>query len=161
MEWIEKYPKKSKPVYDDLLAFMPEKIRELFLRFDREISQAYGVSNNYPRFEKTTGWAYGYCRAYRIELLCVTIGSDYFSTLGVKIEDEESLNDALEKAKLKYDEGYEERYARQTAARKANQSERTKKRLEREKAEIAKMTENIDPAKFNKCKWSEKVSRTK
>ena len=161
MEWIEKYPKKSKPAYDELLAFLPDKIRELFLRFDNEMKEKYNVYNNYPRFENTTGWTYGYCRGYRIELLYVTIGSSYFRVLGIKVEDESSLNEALEKIKIKYDGGYEERYVRLTAAKKANQIARTKVRLEREKNELSEMTANIDPAKFNKCKWNEKVPRNK
>ena len=161
MEWIEKYPKKQKPTYDEMLGFLPDKIRELFLTFNNEMAEKYKVYNNYPRFENSTGWTYGYCRGYRIELLYVTIHSDYFTALGVKITEEKSLNDALEKINIKYDEGYEERYARLTAAKKANQIERAKKRLEREKNELAEMTGNIDPAKFNKCKWSEKVSRSK
>ena len=161
MEWIEKYPKKSKPAYEELLEFLPVQTRELYLRFNNEMALKYNVHNNYPRFEKTTGWTYGYCRNYRIELLHVIIGSGYFTVLGVKVENEKSLNDALEKVRIKYEEGYEERYARLTADKKAKQIDRTKARLEREKNELSHMTENIDPAKFNKCKWSEKVSRTK
>jgi hypothetical protein len=161
MEWIEKYPRKSKPAYEELLAFLPDKVRELFLAFNSEMAEKYKVYNNYPRFENAAGWTYGYCRGYRIELLYVTIGNGYFTVLGVEIQDESSLNDALEKAKAKYDAGYEERYARLTAAKKSGQIERTKARIEREKSELAKMAESIEPAKFNKCKWSEKVARGK
>jgi hypothetical protein len=121
----------------------------------------YKVYNNYPRYDKNYGWMYGYCRGYRIELLNVTISGDYFRVLGVKIEDEESLENALEKARIKYDDGYEERYTRLTTAKKDNQIKRTKIRLEREKDELAKLTENIDHTKFNKCRWAEKVSRSK
>ena len=161
MEWIEKYPKKSKPAYDELLAFMPDKIRGLFLAFSNEMAEKYKVYNNYPRFEKTTGWTYGYCRNYRIELLSVTINIDYFTVLGVKIKDKLSLSDALEKAGAKYNAGYEERYARLTAVKKAGQIERAKTRLEREKNELAEITANIEPARFNKCKWNEKLPRNK
>jgi hypothetical protein len=161
MEWIEKYPKKNKPAYEELLAFLPDSVRGLFLTFNGEMAEKYKVYNNYPRFENTTGWTYGYCRGYRIELLYVTVGNSCFTVLGVMVQDEKSLNDALEKVRIKYDAGYEARYARLTAAKKAGQIERSKTRLEREKSELAKMAENIDPAKFNKCKWSEKVSRNK
>ena len=35
--WKEKYPKKTKPVYNELLDFFAPHVRELFLEFDREM----------------------------------------------------------------------------------------------------------------------------
>ena len=161
MEWKEKFPRGIKPSYDELLAFMPDQIREMFLIFNNEMAVKYQVYNKYPRYDANHGWMYGYCRNYRVELLSVTVGDGYFSVLGVKVADDESFHVMLEKAKAKYDEGYEERYARVTDAKRAGQIERTKARLEREKKELSKMIENIDVSKFNKCKWSEKLSRGK
>ena len=161
MDWKEKFPKNIKPTYEELLEFMPDKIRELYLRFNSVMAEKYGVYNNYPRYDKNYGWMYGYCRNYRIELLSVIVGDGYFRVLGVDINDADSLNDALDKAKIKYDEGYEERYERLTAAKRSNQIERAKARMAREKDEMTELTENIDDSKLNKCKWSGKVSRSK
>lgn len=161
MNWIEKFPKNIKPTYEELLEFLPERIRELFLVFNNEMVCNYKVYNNYPRFDKISGWTYGYCRNYRVELLHVTVRDDSFKVLGVTVKDDESLNVLLKKCKAKYDDGYEERYTSLTAAKKSNQINRTKARLEREKKELMELTKDIDPTKFNKCKWAEKVSRYK
>ncbi|MCL2508654.1 MAG: hypothetical protein FWF05_05715 [Oscillospiraceae bacterium] len=37
MEWKDKYSKKTKPSYDELLAFLQPHIRDLFLLFDQEM----------------------------------------------------------------------------------------------------------------------------
>lgn len=161
MKWIEKFPRSVKPTYEELIAFLPERIRELFLIFDNKMVSNYKVYNNYPRFDNHTGWTYGYCRNYRIELLSVTICDDSFNVLGVAVKDDKSLHVLFEKCKAKYAEGYEERYALLTAAKKVNQINRTKSRLEREKKQLTALTENIDVSKFNKCKWADKVSRNK
>ncbi|MBA4688828.1 MAG: hypothetical protein H2184_17000 [Candidatus Galacturonibacter soehngenii] len=161
MKWIEKFPKNVKPTYEELIEFFPERIRELFLVFDNKMASDYQVYNNYPRFDKTSGWKYGYCRKYRVELLSVTIVDDSFKALGITVKDNKSLNVLLEKCKAKYDDGYEERYNLITTAKKTNQMIRTKSRLEREKKELMELTKNINSSKFNKSKWADKVSRNK
>lgn len=161
MKWIEKFPENVKPTYEELIEFFPEEIRELFFVFDNQMVSNYNVSNNYPRFDKTLGWKYGYCRKYRVELLSVTIVDYTFKVMGITVKDYKSLNVLLEKCKAKYEDGYEERYALITEAKKANQINRSKSRLEREKKELKDLTENLDLSKFNKCKWVEKVSRNK
>ena len=59
IEWKNKYPKRSKPAYSDLLDFFPPHIRELFIRFDREMREQFKVQNKYHRYLPSTGWAYG------------------------------------------------------------------------------------------------------
>jgi hypothetical protein len=161
MNWIEKYPKDVKPTYEELIEFLPKRVQELFFVFDNKMVFDFKVYNNYPHFDKNLGWTYGYCRNYRVALLFVSIGDDSFNVLGVTVKDEESLKVLLKKCKSKYEDGYEERYALLTAAKKANQIKRTESRLDREKKELTELTEHIDTTKFNKCKWAEKVSRNK
>ena len=159
MEWKEKYPRKTKPAYNELLDYFPGDIRNLFLRFNHEMNEKYGVYNRWHRYESSYGWVYGFCRNYRCELLSVIVQSDSFRVLGITVKDDESLQLVFEKAKAKYEDGYEERYAAICEKRRSNQIERTKKRVEREKLQMEKITENIDPEKFNKFKWCKKVSR--
>ena len=158
-EWKEKYTSKQKPAYDELLDYFQAHIRELFLRFDHEMRGQFNVHNKYHRFLPTVGWAYGYGRSYSCELLAVTIKDDYFTVLGVNVKDEGSLQNALAIAKKTYEEGFEERYAAVCAKRRADQKERSKKRVAHEKTEMEKLTENADPEKLNKFKWHKKVSR--
>ena len=160
IEWKDKYPKRMKPAYSDLLEFFPPHIRELFLRFDREMREQFKVHNKYHRYLPSTGWAYGYGRSYNCELLTVTIKDDKFNVLGISVADENSLQNALARAKSEYDGGFEERYAAISAKRRADQVERSKKRTAREKTEMDKLIENADPGKLNQFKWSKKVFRS-
>lgn len=159
MEWKDRYPKNIKPAYDELLAFLNPDIRELFLLFDSEMRRQFQVHNKYHRYIKTTGWIYGYGRSYNCELLSVTVQKMCFSTLGVSVKDENSLHQALKEVKKEYDHGFEERYASIRAKKLAGQAERTKKRIAHEKQQMERIMGNIDPEKFNKFKWGEKVSR--
>lgn len=159
MEWIEKFPKKAKPSYDELLDFFKPHIRDMFITFDREMRDQYKVHNKYHYFLNNAGWVYGFGRSYNLELLTVTIHSDCFRLLGVSVYDDESLKKALNKAKDAYENGFEAHYAEISEKRRKNQIERTKKRVEYEKIQMEKLTENIDPKKFNQFKWCKKVSR--
>lgn len=158
-DWKDKYPRKMKPAYSELLDYFPEDIRALFLRFDQEMRGRFDVRNKYQRFLDTAGWAYGYGRSYSCELLVVTIGHDCFNVLGVSVKDGDSLQVALEKAEEAYNDGFEERYADICAKRRADQIERTKRRVEREKLQMEQITANADPEKLNKFDWGKKASR--
>lgn len=160
MEWIELYPKNRAPAYADLLAYFPENIRALFLRFDAEMRARFDVKNRYHRFLPAAGWAYGYGRSYNCELLTVIISENAFHALGVAVTDEISLGDALSRAQAAYDAGFEQRYAEISARRRADQSARSKLRVAREQAEIEKLIESVDIRKHNKFRWPDKVARS-
>ena len=159
IEWKDKYPRKQKPTYNELLDFFLPHIRELFLQFDREMRGQFKVHNKYHRFFPSAGWVYGYGRSYSCELLAVTVKEDCFNVLGITVKDEESIQKALEEARKAYDGGFEERYAAICAKRRTDQIERSKKRVAREKTEMEKLTENANLEKLNKFKWHKKVSR--
>jgi len=159
MEWQEKYPKKTKPSYDELLDYFQPHIRDLFTTFEREMRSQFDVSNKYHKFMQTAGWSYGFGRSYSCELLTVTIQDDCFDVLGVSVKDDESLRKALNAAKKAYDDGFEGRYAAVCALRRESQIARTKVRIEREQQQMDKLLEHVDPAKFNQFKWHKKVSR--
>jgi len=159
MDWKDKYPKKTKPAFDELLAYFSDDIQALFLRFDEEMRGRFDVHNKYHRYSDTAGWAYGYGRYYSCELLSVTIENDCFNLLGVSVKDEISLQDALARAKAKYEDGFEERYAAICAKRRADQIERSKRRAEREKVQMETLARDVDPDKFNRFVWGKMVNR--
>lgn len=159
MEWKDTYPKNRKPAYNELLDFFQSHIRELFLSFDSEMHRRFNVHNKYHRYLPTAGWVYGYGRSYSCELLAVAVWSDCFNVLGISVMDDNSLRNALEKTKKVYEDGFEERYAAICAKKRGNQIERSKKRVEREKTEMDKLIQSVDPDKLNKFKWCKKVSR--
>jgi hypothetical protein len=149
VEWKDKYPKKSKPAYGELLDFFQPHIRGLFMLFDREMRDSFKVANKNHRYAPSDGWVYGYGRSYGCELLAVSVKEDCFFALGICVKDDDSLSHALEKAKGAYDGGYERRYAEVCAKRRADQIERSKKRASREKAEMEIIVGNADPEKLN------------
>ncbi len=159
MQWKETYNKKTKPAYNELLAFFDSDIQELFLHFDREVNEKFKVHNKYHRYSESYGWIYGFGRSYSCELFSVTIQRESFRVLGVIIEDESSLQKALEEVQKVYDNGFEEQYQAICKTRRANQIERTKKRLEREHSEMEKLIQSINPETFNQFKWCKKASR--
>ncbi|MCL2002919.1 MAG: hypothetical protein FWG72_02810 [Oscillospiraceae bacterium] len=160
MEWKDKYQKNRKPTYGELLNFFEPKIHDLFVSFDSEMRNRFKVHNKYHKYMNTHGWAYGYGRSYNCELLTVTVAADCFSVLGISVFDEKTLNDALLEAENKYKNGFEQYCADVSEKRRKNQIERSKKRVEREKTDMGKLTENIDLEKFNKFKWAKKASRS-
>jgi len=141
------------------LDFLQPAVRSLFAQFEHEMHQRFGVLNKYHRFLPSAGWAYGFGRNYNCELLAVTITEDGFYTQGVRVSDEKSLEEALAAAQKKYDAGFEDRYAKTCATRREKQSARAKIRVGREKEEMQKTVDAVDPAKFNKFKWIKKVPR--
>ncbi|MDR1689494.1 MAG: hypothetical protein LBS21_12920 [Clostridiales bacterium] len=159
MEWKVKYQKHTKPAYSDLLDFFEPEIRALFASFDNEMQNRFKVHNKYHKFSNVHGWTYGYGRNYNCELLTVIVSSKYFEVLGVSVVNPETLNNALCEAETKYKNGFEQYCADVSAKRRENQIERSKKRVEREKAQMDELTESIDPDKLNKFKWAKKVSR--
>ena len=159
MEWREKYPKNIKPAYDELLAYFQPNIKSLFLSFDHEMNERFKVVNKYHRFMETAGWAYGFGKDYSCELLAVTVKEDCFYVLGVCVQDDDSLQKALVKAQNKYDDGFEARYAAISSKRREKQTARSGRRVMREKAQMEKIIEHVDPEKFNKFKWCKKVPR--
>lgn len=160
MEWKEKYPKKVKPAYNDLLDFFLPHIKELFLKFDEEMRGQFKVHNKYHRYLPSFGWVYGYGRSYSCELLAITIKPDCFTVLGVSVTDEDSLDIAIAEAKKAYDNGFEERYTAISKKRREDQIARSKKRVSRETVEMDKLIEGVDPKKLNQFKWCKKVSRS-
>jgi len=159
MDWKDKYTRMKKPAYNELLQFFQLHICEVFLSFDRAMRERFAVHNKHHRYLSTAGWAYGYGRNYGCELLAVTVRSDGFHVLGIRVNDEDSLRKALEEAKKAYDDGFEERYAAICAKRRGDQIARSKKRVAREKTEMEKLAENVDSDKLNQFKWCKKVSR--
>jgi len=159
MEWDELYPKNVKPAYELFLEYFPDDIRELFLRFNQEMNDKYFVYNKWQRFEKNHGWVYGFCRNYRFELVSVIVKSDCFKVCGISVRDEKALEKVFEKTKIKYDSGYEQRYAEVCEKKKKNQIERSKKRVVQEKLQMEELTKQADNEMLNKFKWCKKVSR--
>ena len=159
MEWKDKYVKNTKPTYDELLNFFAPDIRELFLRFDRAVNEKFKVHNKHHRYKGSSGWIYGFGRNYNCELFSVGIQGEGFKVLGITVKDENTLQSAIDKVQKIYDDGFEERYETICTKQRTKQIELSKRRVEREKLEMDKILENVDPEKLNQFKWCRKISR--
>lgn len=51
-KWQSQFPEEKKPTYEELLTFFPEKVRDLFLKFNDEMNNVYQVYNRWQRYEK-------------------------------------------------------------------------------------------------------------
>jgi len=159
MDWKDRYTKSIKPAYNDLLDFLRPDVRELFLAFDAEVNGRFNVHNKYHRHTPASGWVYGFGRSYGCELFSVTVNRDCFNVLKISVDDRVSMRKAINKIQAVYDGGFEERYAEICAKRRQNQTDRSRLRVERERAQMERITETVDPDRFNKFKWCRKVSR--
>ncbi len=83
-----------------MLDYFQESVRDLFLRFDKEINQKFELYNKWHRYERTGGLVYGYCRNYRFGLFSVSISNDCFNVLGMSMKDEDYLLNAMEKVRI-------------------------------------------------------------
>ena len=53
--WQNRFPRDTKPTYGELLAFLPQAVQPLFLRFNEEMNAAYGVYNKRLPYERDAG----------------------------------------------------------------------------------------------------------
>jgi len=157
--WQERFSKKNKPAYADLLNFFSPDIKDLFIKFDYEMGMRFGVKNKYHVFSDAHGWTYGYGRSYNCVLLTVTVGDNFFAVQNIPVTDGSSLEEALQKANDKYEKGFEKYCSDVSAKRRADQIERSKKRAARENNEMEIILDNIDKNKLNRFNWQKKVSR--
>ena len=51
-KWQSQFPEEKKSTYEELLTFFPEKVRDLFLKFNDDMNNVYQVYNRWQRYEK-------------------------------------------------------------------------------------------------------------
>ena len=157
--WKARHPKgrQYRPGISEIMAFLPEDVGALFQAFSRQMSRAYDVGCKPPVYTETNGWVYHFGR-YNIHLLCVSMDDGAFVVQGVRVCDEASYQQALAVAESRYDD-YKIRFDRNVAAKKEKQKQNTQNRKAREQSELEALAAAINPARFNKYRWSPKLSR--
>jgi len=148
----------NRPGINEIMAFLPKSVGELFQEFSRHLVREYDVGCKPPTYTETAGWVYTFGR-YDIHLLNrITIEDGAFCVQGLKVSDETGYNAALELASSLYT-NYKERFDRNVIIKKEKQKQSTARRKEREKRELEALALTTDPDKFNKYRWSPKLSR--
>ena len=160
MTWKNLHQKglKNRPGINEIMAFFPEEIGNLFQEFSRHLAREYDVGCKPPAYTETSGWTYAFGR-YDIHLLNrVTLEDSAFTVQGLRVHDEASYREALKLAASLYDD-YKTRFNQAVAIKKEKQKQNTAKRKAWEKAELETLLKTIDKERFYKYRWSPKLSR--
>jgi len=158
--WKSKYGKgrHNRPGFDEIIAFLPENVGGLFQEFSRHLSREYDVGCKPPTYSETVGWVYSFGR-YNINLVNrVSIEDDAFAVNGMRVCDQDGYEKAIKTVDSLYAD-YKERFYKAVAVKKEKQQANTKRRLEREKKELEELLTRINKDKFNRFRWSAKLSR--
>ncbi len=159
MDWKELYDKKKRPQINELRAYFTDEVFGLFSQYCNHMVQNYGLGCAPADYTTTNGWTFRFGKngVYLISGIRIAEGCFYIGDIAVR--DDENLKSALIYTHKLYEDGFAERYNKTIGEKKAKQIEQTKRRLEREKQELLDMKSQIIPDKFNKYRWSQKVSR--
>ncbi len=159
--WKELYGKKQRPGINELSAYLPADVMALFSEFANHLAREYGLHCAPAVYTITHGWVFRFGRSAMYLVSGVTIADNSFYVESIRVNSRDSLKAAVALVDKMYADGFQERLELHSAQKSAAQSERTKRRREREKKEIGDMAAQIDKEKFNKYRWSAKLSRQK
>lgn len=149
MDWKTVMPNSTKPVLDDIIAYLGPEVGPLFAGFTRAVHDRFSVGAG-RAWSPTHGWTYSFGYSGFTFFSGVTFQEGAFCALGVKVTDAQSLQKAMEAVEAAHADGYVERLK----AFQAQRSERTKqKRLERLAAQPKK------EAPTDICTWPAKLTR--
>ena len=162
--WKTLFDKNRKPVAADLRTYFTSHAMETFDKFTVFLNQKTGFLVEHAGYTKTNGWFFKIgSKNVKVATLIINDNTsfsvnDFCVSNANKIESAVNIimglcNDEF-KAKV-------EMFEEKRKIRNKKQIERTAKRLSREKDEFAKFSHLIDHEKFNKYKWSPRVSLSK
>ncbi len=150
--------RQNRPGIAEIIAFLPDGVGALFQEFSQCLAREYDVGCKPPIYTETDGWIYRFGR-YDINLLNhVSMEDGAFSVQGFRVSDEAGLREALEIAGSLYD-SYKEYFTSTVAVKKEKQKQNAQKRMARERSELEALSGVIDKARFNRYRWSPKLSR--
>jgi hypothetical protein len=150
--------RQNRPGLNEITAFLPSGVGELFMEFSRRMAHDFGVGCKPPVYTQTDGWVYSFGR-YDVSLINrVTIEDGAFAVQDIKVYDADTFDAALAQTAALYAD-YKERFDRIVTQKKEKQKQNTKRRIERERSELALLSDKIDAKRFNRFRWSPKLSR--
>ncbi len=159
MDWKNRYDRGHRPRADAIDDHLGAEVFSLYHRFAATLASELGLTYVKPVYTQTHGWKYQVGRSGFLLLDDVRMGEGCFLVQGVEVRDEATLQAALALARQRYADGFEERFAAFAAQRGEAQKERTQRRVQRERDELAQLAASTDPDLFNRYRWSPKVSR--
>jgi hypothetical protein len=160
MDWKELYPsRKARPDVTVLSAYLPGDVMNLFTRLANHLAREYRLHCDPAVFTEKDGWTFRFGKYGMYLIGAVILREGCFHVEGIPVRDENALNEALALADRFWADGFGEKLAAHSAERIGAQLTRAKARAAREKAEREALLARFDPARFNKFRWSPKLSR--
>ncbi len=160
MDWKELYPnRKTRPDVTALSAYLPGNGMELFTRFANHLAREYRLHCDPAVFTEKDGWMFRFGKYGMYLTGAVVIREGCFHVEGIPVRDENALNEALALADRLWADGFGEQLAAHSAKKIEAQGARAKERAAREKKEKEALMARVDPARFNRFRWSPKLSR--
>lgn len=157
--WPQLYDKKHRPGKAELSDYLSPDVMALFERFADHLARRYRLHCPPAVYTANAGWIFQFGRSGMNLFECVTVGQGCFGVHDIEVRDEATLADALALADRLYEGGFGDQLTIYCAQKSAAQSQLAKRRVEREKQQLADMAQHIDRARFNRYHWSPKVSR--
>lgn len=160
MDWKELYPnRKTRPGVTALSAYLPGDVMELFTRFANHLAREYRLRCDPAVFTDQDGWTFRFGKYGKYLINAVVIREGCFHVDGILVRDEITLIEALTLADRLWADGFGEELAAHSANKIGAQLARAKERAEREKKEKEALMARVDPARFNRFRWSPKLPR--
>lgn len=154
------FPKDNRPEITDLAVFWKPDISQLFQAFAKEVLHDFDLRFGIPTWSNMYGWTYrlGKSGVYIIKGIIIT--EEGFIIDDILVNNEHSLNLALQRVKEVYRE-QEEDFLAKIQQKNVLQAERSRKRVQREKEERLTIQNRIVPGKYNVFHWPEKLDISK
>ncbi len=158
MNWKTAYGRNQRPDVRALQAYFSDNVFALFSQFSDTLLSQYNVACAPAVYSTRQGWTFRFGRNNLYLVSGISISDGVFHVHDIAVCDEESCQKALAVINQNYI-AFKANYDEIVAHKIAQQAERTKLRLAREKQELANLQDRIIPEKFNRYRWSPKVAR--
>jgi len=159
MSWRSEYPKSRRPVLSDFEQYLDGNAFELFRTFTGHLSDELKLTYIKPKYLKAEGWVLDIGRSGLTMIRNVRFANGQFHVNGTEISDQRALDEALQWATRVYGETFEAACRAHSEKQVQRQKERNERKKKREKASLDALEDEIDKGKFNRFKWSPRVSR--
>lgn len=131
--WKEIYDKKKRPGINELSAYLSSDVMVLFSEYANHLKRQYGLNCAPVVYTINNGWVFRFGRNNMYLINNIKIIDDSFYVESICVNNRDSLKAAFNLADTLYAGGFSDKLAGHSAQKSAEQYERTKIRLAREK----------------------------
>jgi hypothetical protein len=156
--WKKIYDVNNRPERSALDNFWNQDIRQLFIEISKRLADEYGLALTNLTYTKSNGWTFKFTKSGIALVKKVIILDDSFMLDNIRVDDRKSLEAAYEYVKSLYTPDFISAFNERIKKRNKRQSERAKRTAAQEKEKLEQVLKTVDKDKFNKFKWSPKVS---